>query len=199
MISVLGCASAQKNGSGDLQASARDYMPLAIGATWTYAVSYPGQSGEQTVTITGEKDGYFRDDHKGAFRYTHDGLRDEHRYLIRHPLVVGNTWKTVVSPSAIEHSEIKSVGASCESEAGKFDDCVVVESSVRGNAKQTLHVTWTWAKSVGLVKLETEMEDAGKRTTMVKQSLVRFALGGQVSKGTRTSSSADSAPEKWEH
>jgi hypothetical protein len=174
-------------------------MPLAIGASWTYAMHYPGQDGELTITIVNEKDGYFVDDHKGAFRHTRDGLRDEHRYLIRHPLQAGNAWKTVVSPSAIEHAKILSVGQPCESQAGKFDDCVVVESSLRGDPKHTLYIQWTWAKSVGLVKLETEMDETGKgRTPMVKQSLIRYALGGQGSPKVKTSSAADAPPGGWE-
>jgi hypothetical protein len=179
---------------------AADYAPLAIGKSMTYQVSYPGQKGEMTVVITGEKDGYFLDDREGAFRHTSEGLRDKQRYLIRHPLNAGETWKTVVSASAVEHNKIISAGERCECLAGTFPDCLVVESTIRRDAKVSLIVRWTWAKGLGLVKLETEAEIAGQgRVPQVKQSLVRYGSLGEPSQESpgKQGDSEEEAPNNW--
>jgi hypothetical protein len=188
------CAGAQKVDAPP-PADARAYAPLAIGSSWTYSVSYPGQKGEMTVTITGEKDGYLVDDREGAFRHTEDGLRDKQRYLIRHPLNAGASWKTVVSASAVEHNTIVSAGERCECVAGAFPDCLVVESSIRRDKNVTLIVRWTWARDVGLVKLETEAEIAGQgRVPQVKQSLIRYAT---ASKPSQAPEKDENAPDTW--
>jgi hypothetical protein len=193
-------SSAGVNGS-DREPKSTDYYPLEIGASWTYNVAYPGQQGEMTVTITGEKDGYFVDDHEGAFRHTHDGLRDKQRYLIRHPLMKGNNWKTIVSASAVEHNEILSVGEKCESAAGSFSDCLVIQSSIRRDKSMTLYLTWTFARDIGLVKLETEAELTGKgRIPQVKQSLVKYTVGKGAPAPTppvESKSDAEGAPDSW--
>lgn len=166
--------------------SAADYAPLGVGHAWTYSVVYPGQKGEMTVKIVGQKNGYFVDDRDppSNLRITPEGLRDPQRYLIRNPLQAGSTWKAVVSASAVEHYKVVSVGEVCSTLAGRFDDCLVVESYLRGDKATTLHVRWTWARGIGLVKLETEAEVAGRgRIPAVKQDLVRYALGDGRSGG----------------
>jgi hypothetical protein len=183
---------------GGKRATAADYAPLEAGASWTYSMAYLGQTGEETITMVGEKDGYWEDDHGGAFRHTHDGLRDKQRYLIRHPLMPGNKWKTIVSASAVEHNEILSVGERCETTAGSFDDCVVVESSIRRDKNMTMFIRWTWAKGIGLVKLETEAEIAGKgRVPQVKQSLVRYTVGKGGSSTVQPPAEQDDGPDNW--
>ena len=160
-----------------VERSSRDYAPLTIGARWTYDMSYPGQTGEMSVTLTGVRDGYVVDDKNGAFRHTDEGLRDRDRYLIKHPLIAGTAWKSVVSASAVERSEILSVGEPCASVAGSFSDCVVVQGSLKRDEKLTLHIRWTWARDIGLVKVETEVDVSGKgRIPQTKQSLKHYAL-----------------------
>lgn len=190
------CASSQKNESPEMVATARDYAPLQIGKSWTYQVSYPGQKGEMTVTLVGEKDGYLVDDRDAHFKFTQEGLRDKQRYLIRHPLTAGATWQTVVSASAVEHNKILSVAEACDSVSGSYPDCLVVESSIRRDPKVTLIIRWTWAKNVGLVKLETEAEIAGQgRVPQVKQSLIRF--GTAESKGEPKAQDSEEPPDTW--
>lgn len=202
LLLVASCATSQGGErSPPPRATARDYAPLAVGASWTYATDYLGDKGEMTVTILGEKDGYFIDDKKSELRHTPEGLRDRQRYLIRGPIEVGNGWKTVVSASAVEHNRIISVGERCESQAGPFEDCLVVESSVRRDKNMTLHIRWTWARSIGLVKLETEAEVGGRRIPQVRQSLVRYAVGGgkkAVEPPAAADSASEDAPPRWE-
>lgn len=201
--SLSACATAKSGADRALPVTAADYSPLAVGATWTYAVSYPGQKGEMTVRVVGEKDGWLTDDRGSELRHTPDGLRDRQRYLIRHPLEAGASWKTVVSASAVEHNKILSVGERCETTAGPFPDCIVIESSVRRDQNVTLIARFTWAKGVGLVKLETEAEIAGRgRVPQVKQTLLRWSARGDTAARPGEPPPADpepdEAPDRWE-
>lgn len=173
---LAGCASTQSGMDASRPTSA-DYAPLPLGGSWTYQVEYPGQKGEMTIELTGEDQGYVVDNKNGAFRHTPEGLRDRQRYLIKHPLVAGTKWKSVVGPSAVEHLELTSVGEPCESLAGKFEDCVVVSGRIRRDKTMELRIEWTWAKGVGLVKLQTEADVAGKAAMpQVTQSLKSYSL-----------------------
>lgn len=188
---LAACATTGADTGGKPDRSASDYAPLAVGASWTYAVNYLGEKNEQKVTILREEEGYFVDDQQGRFRLTGDGLRDPQRFLIRHPLEEGNSWKAIVSASAVEHYRITGVGEPCESKAGRFSDCIVVESRLRRDESVTLHARWTWAKGVGLVKIVTEADIDGKgRVPQTERSLVHYDLSGGSKKGGE-------APDTW--
>ena len=177
-----GCASTGADaGKARHVSDLSSYVPLAVGISYTYEMRYPGQVGEMSVSYVGQKDGYIVDDKNGAFRLTADGLRDRDRYLVKLPPEVGTAWRTVVGPSAVEHAQIISVGQPCEAVAGKFFDCLTVHSWIKHSEKMTLHIEWTWAKDVGLVKLETTADVAGKgKLPQVKQSLKSYTIGGQT-------------------
>jgi hypothetical protein len=201
-FSLSACASGGGRAGGSTgelgsTTTAADYVPLKPGASWTYDVAYPGQNGEMTVTLVGEKDGFVIDDKNGAFRLTQDGLRDRDRYLIKHPLVAGTKWSSVVGPSAVEHAEIVSVGSPCETVGGAFADCLVVLSQIRRDASMSLRIRWTWAKGVGLAKFETEAEVQGKGVIpQVKQSLKHYALEGPLPEKKAAAPAGAGAPAK---
>jgi hypothetical protein len=195
VLLVSSCATASKSVPKG-QAHAVDYAPLRVGASWTYEMQYPGQVGEMTVRLVGLQEGFVVDDKNGAFRHTSEGLRDRDRYLLRHPLAPGTTWKTVVGPSAVEHAEIVSVGDPCESAAGRFSDCILVHGWIRRDEKLTLHIEWTWARDVGLVKVETIAEIAGQgRVPQTKQTLKSYALNASSNGDAKGD---DGAPDRWE-
>ncbi|MCC7386672.1 MAG: hypothetical protein IT384_32845 [Deltaproteobacteria bacterium] len=203
VLLLAGCASGARGPTGRTEPTAGDYAPLAVGSSWTYEVAYP-LPGEQTVKLVAEKDGFILDDQSGAFRLTPNGLRDRDRFLLRNPIAVGTHWKTVVGPSAVEHAEITSVGEACTATAGKFDDCVVVHAWIRRDAQLTLHIEWTWARGVGLVRVETAAEIKGRgRVPQTKQSLKRFVPGGSASPAAPQpggqQSEESGAPDRWEN
>jgi hypothetical protein len=137
LILLTSCATTtQEKAAPEL--TSRDYAPYAVGAAWTYDVNYLGQRDKQTITVVKEEEGYFVDDQQGRFRHTDQGLRDPARFLIRHPIAEGTEWKAIVSASAVEHYRITSVGQPCESAAGRFNDCLLIESRIRSNDKMTL-------------------------------------------------------------
>lgn len=175
---LTACATAPAAPSDPAGPAVTDYAPLAVGASWTYDMRFSGQSGERTVRIIQQNDGFFMDDAGGELKVAPDGLRDRRRYLIRRPLVAGTKWKSVVSASAVEHYEIVSVGEACTAKAGTFSDCLEIRSWLRQDAKHTLHNRFLWAKGVGLVKIATTLETGGKRIPQTEQSLVRFRRAG---------------------
>lgn len=198
-LAISSCRSGPPPAAPSQERSARDYAPLTIGATWTYDMMYPGQTGTMQVKLLALKDGFIVDDKNGAFRHTAEGLRDRDRYLIKHPLVPGTKWKSVVSASAVENSEIISVGQPCEAAAGRFEDCLVVEGSLKKDDKLTLHIRWTWARDIGLAKVETAVEIAGKgRIPQTKQSLRHYALNPKdAGKGLPPEGKGDDGPDTW--
>jgi hypothetical protein len=195
---VAGCATSSKGSGAEGGKTSADYAPYAVGASWTYAVNYLGQTSERTIAITKEDAGYFVDDQQGRFRHTEEGLRDPQRFLIRHPLEEGNTWKAIVSATAIEHYRITGVGEPCESRAGRFEDCLTVESRLRRDDKVTLLARWAWARGVGLVKIETEAEIDGKRVPQTEQSLIHFSLSPSPKKAEDAPKKAEDAPKEAE-
>jgi hypothetical protein len=198
LAGVVSCATGGKSPGPDRgEPTALDYAPLAVGASWTYALNFQGQTGERTVSIVAEKDGYFVDSEKGELRHTREGLRDRSRYLVRHPLRAGESWKAVLSASAVERYRIVSVSEPCESLAGRFDDCLVVEATVRRDAEVSLQSRFVWARGVGLVKIETAVELAGKGLVpQTSQSLVRYTQGAR-SKPAGASGGGDDGPDSW--
>lgn len=172
--------------------SAEDYAPLKVGASWTYRMRFPGQTGERTITTVSQKDGYFVDDAGGQFRHAPDGLRDPVRYVIRTPIAAGTTWKAIVSASAVERYEIVSVGDECRAVAGLFSDCLVVQASLRQDPKHTLHIKFSWARNIGLVRVSTELETEGKRIPQTDQSLIRYDLSGKAKPAQ-----GEDAPGAW--
>ncbi len=199
VAALAGCASAGKAPVLDRgEPTTLDYAPLAVGASWTYALNFQGQTGERTVSIVEEKGGYFVDSEKGELRHTREGLRDRSRYLLRHPLRAGESWKAVLSASAVERYRIVSVGEPCESLAGRFDDCLTVEATVRRDAQVSLQSRFVWARGVGLVKIETAVELAGKGLVpQTSQSLVRSTKGTGPRPGSTSAEADDDGPDSW--
>jgi hypothetical protein len=187
LLAACATSKQQEAASGP---SAQDYAPYQLGASWTYAINYLGQKGQQTITVVKEEEGYFVDDQQGRFRHTDEGLRDATRFLIRNPLEEGNEWKAILSASSVEHYRIIGVGQPCEAQAGRFEDCLVIESKNRRDEKTTLLATFTWARGIGLVKIETEAEIKGKgRVPQTERSLIHYSLNPQPA--------SDDGPDTW--
>lgn len=193
LLVLLGaCAStslAPEAGPSDDPSAIADYAQLRPGSARTYAVRFPGQEGEVTVTVLGREDGWFVDDRGGKFRFTDEGLRDPQRYLVRMPLEAGTTWTSILSASAVERYRIVSAGEPCEVRAGSFSDCLVVESTLRRDDRMQLTARWTWIRGVGLGRVETIAQVDGRSVPQTRQDLVHYDLDGS---GARSGGSAPS-------
>ncbi|MEM1025686.1 MAG: hypothetical protein AAGD10_05240 [Myxococcota bacterium] len=176
LLLVMRCASAPSpTAETDLQDDGlADYAALGVGRVREYAVRYPGQQGKLRVETTERREGWFLDDRGARLRLASDGLRDEDRYLIRRPLVAGTRWRSVLSASAVEHYEIKSVGQPCAVPAGRFRDCLVVEARLRRDDSMELEAEWLWIRGVGLARIRTVARVQGRRIPQTVQELVGY-------------------------
>ena len=154
------------------------YYPLAVGNRWTYRVN--GRDDKPvTVEILKEEDGYFRDNQGGQLAVDDFGVRDRKRYLLRGPLNEGAQWTNVVSVSSTEHYHITQVGVSCHVPAGDFDSCVRVEGRNRVDQNTTLVNTLTFARGVGLVRVDLAAENSsGERVPQTGLELTSYKLQG---------------------
>lgn len=168
---------ASKNGQGAPDAATRtaaDYAPYAIGQSRSYRMNMMGQISEKTVTVQKMEAGYFVDDLGGRFQHTRNGLRDAQRYLIPTPLEIGAKWTSVVSANAVERFEVVSLGEPCEVPAGRFPDCVVVLAEIRRDADVSMQTRFTWARGLGLVRVQVEAKVKDKPIEQSDMTLIRF-------------------------
>ncbi len=175
-IGLLGCAheatapasapaSAAAAQPSHLPESAR-YFPLAVGNRWTYQATYLGERSTRQVELVAFRDGSYVDRDGRALRFDGEGLRDQVRYLLHDPLAAGATWTSVVAPGAAEQYRVLSAHEACETPAGRFPDCVVVESRATADPTHPGRVLVnrvTFAAGVGIVRVRTELVE-GQRT-----------------------------------
>jgi hypothetical protein len=187
-LAVIGCAheaaapapasSSQGKAPAALPESAR-YFPLAVGDRWTYQATYLGERSTRQVELVAFRDGSYVDKDGRALRVDGEGLRDQVRYLLRDPLTVDATWTSVVAPGAAEHYRVLSVHAPCEAPAGRFPDCVVVESRATAdpsNPARVLVNRITFAAGVGIVRVHTELSEGQRSIPTAELLLTSFEV-----------------------
>jgi hypothetical protein len=175
-VAVVGCAHVETPAVERQPASVVAYYPLAVGNKWTYQVNLLGERQIQTVEIVRQQRGFFEDNQGGELAVDSYGIRDHKRYLLRSPLDLGATWTNVVSVSSVEHYKLESVGEPCAAPAGGFTSCVRVTSRNRVNATTTLVAEFTFAPHVGIVRVRTSRESAGKEIPQVELALLKYEL-----------------------
>lgn len=176
---AAGCATTAQ-GPAAPQRTAEDYFPLAVGNRWTYEVDFLGEKRQHTVELVGQESGFFVDNEGARLTIDAYGVRDERRYLLQEPVQQDHAWKNTVSVSATERYRIESVGATCETPAGVFKDCVVVSSTLKVDNDNTLINELTFARDVGLVRIATDLSRNGQRTPQHRRELLSFELKGQA-------------------
>jgi len=175
-LSLLLAACKTAPASKPAPRDARAYYPLAVGNSWTYAVS--GSPEEAKVEIVGRDRDWFLDDHRGRLRYEDGGVRDADRFLLRPPIASGTHW-TAVENLVVQHFEIVSADASLVTGAGTFAHCVVVRTSSRVKKDVTFTTEWTFAPNVGIAQIVTAVTDGqGVSTEQTRLSLTAFHAAG---------------------
>jgi len=159
-----------------VEITAAEFYPLAIGTTWTYEVKLLGDTRSIDVSILRKNgDGFVEDSTGAQFLADTYGVRDQKRYLLRNPIAAGTKWTNVVSVSSIENYEIVAANQACDAPAGKWDNCVVVESRNRVEEGTTLVNEMTFAPGVGIVRLSTVLESNGKQIPQSTLALMKFS------------------------
>ena len=185
---LLGCAheaapppattAAAATGAAKLPESAR-YFPLAVGNTWTYEATYLGERSTRRVEVVAFRDGSYVDGEGRTLRVDREGVRDQVRYLLHEPLSVGATWTSVVAPGSAEHYRVTSVHGPCEAPAGKFADCVEVESRTLADPKTPARLLVnrvTFAAGVGIVRVRTALEEGTRSAPTAELLLTAYQV-----------------------
>ncbi|MBK7864825.1 MAG: hypothetical protein IPJ65_40745 [Archangiaceae bacterium] len=167
-----------------------EYYPLAVGNTWSYEGEMLGGPAKFDISIVKEERGRFTDSQDNVLTIDSYGIRDEKRYLLRTPLEVGTRWNNVVSVSSYEQYAIVEAGQACDAPAGRYLNCVVVESRNKGDGEKVLVNTLTFAPKVGMIRIATALETQGKRIPQARLELTRF----QVGQGTPAPAASPEAP-----
>lgn len=146
--------------------SAEVFMPLNLGNSWTYSREFLGEKGELSVMIVSrDEEGFYLDNQGGRFMVTPFGLRDTDRYLLLSPLETGQRWRAQVAVNVAEHFEILDDNATVSVPAGQFAHCLVVQSTTHATAAVRMLTTATYAPNVGLIRMETRIENNQGRTS----------------------------------
>ena len=177
LLAIAGCATTDgaKSPAKKSRPSAETFYPLTVGTTWTYEVKQLGDT--RTIDVVAQKqnaDGYVEDSTGAQFKADAYGVRDQKRYLLRNPVEAGTRWSNVVSVSSVEHYEIVAADQPCDSPAGKWEGCVIVESRNRVQEGVTLVNEVTFAPGVGIVRLSTVLESNGKQIPQTSLALIKF-------------------------
>lgn len=152
------------------------YFPLAVGNSWTYETRFGQRVETNTVSIVGQEHGVFTDSRNNRLILDADGLRDERRYLLKAPLAVGTTWKSIVDVGKTETYEIVDVHATLTVPAGTFDDVVLVRGRSRVDPGTELAVEWAYAPGVGLVRIATTALVGQQRIPQARTELTRYQV-----------------------
>lgn len=171
-----GCMKRVEGGSAEEKRSAKTYFPLEVGNRWTYQTQFLGQQLEEKVEILQRAGGFFVDNQGNRLTVDAYGVRDEKRYLLQEPLEVGHSWKTIVSVQSAEYYQVLQAGVACQSAAGAFSDCVVVEARNRVREGSTLINEMTFAPRVGLVSMNVVLEEQGKRIPQTRRELTAYEI-----------------------
>ncbi len=178
VLCCVSCATTAGTGGkaeGPKAPTAADFYPLVIGTKWQYELDVLSQKETMTVSMVKQTSGVFEDSKGRRLQVDEYGVRDQERYLLRNPIETGAKWNNVISASSVEHYEIIGVDQPCESPAGKWQGCVIVQSRNRAEQGKILVNETTFAPGVGIVHLTTTLESNGQRLPQVALELISFA------------------------
>lgn len=183
LVLCAACAHAPPGGARRGPAPA-DYFPLAVGNQWVWEDQSPqlppGSAPTRTVRIVERTaDGFFRDSERGELRAGPDCLRDRVRQLLCGPLVVGTTWRSVLSVSSTEKYEIAGAGEVVTTPAGTFRGCLRVRAINGAGGGTDLVNEITYAPGVGPVRIETFAVVDGAARPQFRAVLRSYRLEGK--------------------
>lgn len=182
MLLLSACAGAKpQSAPAQVGPRANAYYALEPGATWVYKATFLGAIQTRTVVMGPQQDGFFVDDAGGKLMYDGEGLRDERRYLLREPLAVGKSWKSVATAGVDERYEIIKAAVPCKTAQLEFSDCVEVRGTIAAERGATLENIMVFARDIGLVRMATTLVQKDKsRVEQVAMELQEFRRSASV-------------------
>jgi hypothetical protein len=150
-----------------------------VGNHWTYEATYLGERSTRKVELVAFRDGSYVDGDGRALKVDREGVRDQVRYLLHEPLTVGATLTSVIAPGSAEHYRVLSVRAPCDAPAGRFPDCVEVESRTTADPARPSRVLVnrvTFAAGVGIIRVRTALEEGPRSAPTAELRLTGFEV-----------------------
>jgi hypothetical protein len=161
---AAGCVATEPRPTSTNAPRARDLFPLAVGNRWTYDAAFLGAKQRLTVAIVSGDGRTFTDSRNQKFILSSDGVRDEHRYLLKDPLEVDRSWTSIIDVSTSEHYKVVELGVRLDVAAGHFEDCVRIESRNPQGPNISLVADQVYCPGVGLARVVTFEERSGVRS-----------------------------------
>lgn len=180
LATVTGCNNNKKDApphTSDYKESALKYFPLALGNKWTYNVNYFGSAGTIDVTITGTDGEWFLDNRGGRIMADRRGIRDADRYILMFPLQ-REEWISIIDTKTRETRKTIGVDEAVKVPAGTFEGAIKVHTYVELPDKKILHSFHYFVADVGIVKIETVLEDIkeGKMLPQTVTELISYSI-----------------------
>jgi hypothetical protein len=159
--------------------AAADLYPLDLGWKWAYDLEKDGQtmlamyavlerSPDTAVVQAGEDRLMYAISAEGIAQKDGPRVGD---FVVKNPIRAGAEW-----PVAGGRSRIAALGQSVTVTAGKFEDCVVVETT---RADPVRSVRTTFAPGIGPVVIELRIAVGGELTTVTRATLRALTKPGQ--------------------
>ena len=133
-----------------------------MGNHWTYEATYLGERSTRGVEMVAFRDGSYVDRDGRALRLDREGIRRPGPLPPARAAHRGRHLDQRRGPGLGEHYRLLSVHAPCEAPAGRFPDCIEVESRTvadPADARTGPGDRVTFAAGVGIVRVRTELEE----------------------------------------
>jgi hypothetical protein len=182
---VGGASCASTTGAGSAPAgppktvTAADLYPLEVGWKWAYDLVKDGQTMLALYSVldrTGDTATVQAGEDQLSYAIAPDGIAQKDGpvvgdFIVKNPVAVGTEW-----PVAGGRARITAVAQTINVTAGRFDDCVLVETT---RADPPRAVRTTFAPGVGPVIIELQIKVGGEMTTVTRATLRALTRPGQ--------------------
>jgi hypothetical protein len=155
--------------------TARDYLPLRVGAAWSYdtATGYGTGTVLSAMTVVRADGPRFlvrTDGRTATYELRPDGVVREGEYYIKDPVRVGASWEGREGA----RFEIRAVGQTRTVNGQRFSH--VIEVLRAGSSSQIRTTTW-YAAEVGAIEIEAQSTSSLGQTIAVRSTLRGYTLG----------------------
>ena len=181
-LAIAGCASAPAPTHTSAPAkggSAAEYFPLEAGWKWAYDLDRSGEhmlAVYQVLERISDAAVVQAGDERISYAITSAGVAQKEGpvvgdFVLKNPVALGAEW-TVFAGTA----KVAAVGQKVSVPSGDYTDCVVVETLRRDPNRLT---RTTFARGVGPVAIEVQVESQGRFVTTMRASLRGATKPGQ--------------------
>lgn len=172
---AVGCSAPQVARPPRGPITARDYLPLRLGAAWSYdtATGFGGGTVLSAMTVVragGEQFLVRTDGRTASYELRPDGVVREGEYYVKDPVRVGATWEGREGA----RFEIRAVGESRTVHGTRYTR--VIEVLRTGSSSQIRTTTW-YAAEVGAIEIDANTTSSLGQTIAVRSTLRGYTLG----------------------